>query len=248
MNEPVVLMKSLVGSRLYNLHTDASDYDYRYVQISPLLHALSPFRNLDTKSKVDGKEDDTVWEFRMFAKYAANGNPSVYEALFSDDVLWGPEIDAQVRGRRNPHLLPLLGDLVNLGEEMVENRLKFLDARRVFDAHRSYATAQLKKMNWEDTGMRHRKAIVAYLRVLDQGAKLLYAPRYFNPRLETGTLFHEFLMEIKEDYKPSMRERIEHFMKEGEKEIQAAFEKTTIAHADHDYIEDLIKRVYLVQA
>jgi len=223
-SEPTVLMKALVGSRLYNLDTDDSDYDYRYIQVSPLAHALSPFRNLDTKSKIDGKEDDTVWEFRMFAKYAANGNPSVYEALFSDDVEFSTE-----------------QGLTTLAKEMRAMRRLFLDARRVFDAHRGYSTAQLKKMNWEDPGMRHRKAIVAYLRILRQGSDLL-STGTFNPRLSGE--FQCFLMEVKEAYTESMRPWIESKMHQLEDEIARAYERTVLGEADHPYIEDLICRMY----
>jgi len=237
MTTPLILMKSLVGSRLYNLHTEESDYDYRYVQVSPLVHALSPFRNLDTKSTVNGKEDDTIWEFRMFCKYAANGNPSVYEALFSDTLEWLPNL---VISENSKNCLALQ----ELGKEMIANRSRFLSARRVFDAHRGYATAQLKKMNWAQKDMRHRKALTAYMRILRQGTELLRTGSFI-PRFENTDSFRCVLMQVKTQ--DVTQDSISKAMAILEEEIQSAFDNNVLPEEpNYAYIEDLITRAYVL--
>lgn len=222
--EPKLLLKSLVGSRAYNLHTEDSDFDYRYVQVSPLRSALSPFKNLDTKAKTEGNQDDAVWELAAFLKYAANGNPSVYEALYSPFTECGC-----------PEAKPLF-------ESLIANRSKFLDARRVFDAHRGYATAQMKKIDWDEPSMRTRKAIVAYLRVLDQGAELL-AHGHVDVWLNEG-IARTQLMEIKSGG-PLDRMTIEAGMLAGESSIRSAFETTKLTSPDFDWIEQFNEDCYL---
>lgn len=226
--KPVILFKSLVGSRAHNLHTEASDYDYRYVQVSPLRDALSPFKNLDTKAKTDGDKDDAIWELSAFCKYAANGNPSVYEALYSNYI----EFDAL----HNQH---------ELVKELLKNKHKFLDARRVYDAHRGYASAQLKKINWDDACMRTRKATVAYIRVLLQGHELL-STGTCNLQFSTENMYRTIFMEIKENgFFCIERRAVENLMKVGELRITRAFENTVLTTPDYGWIEDFIERAYV---
>ncbi len=47
-NKVDIITKVVVGSRLHELHTETSDWDYRGVHISPLRNVLSPFRKQKT--------------------------------------------------------------------------------------------------------------------------------------------------------------------------------------------------------
>lgn len=229
MREPTILFKSLVGSRSYNLHTDESDYDYRYIQVSSLRDALSPFKHLDTKAKIDGDNDDAIWEFSAFCKYAANGNPSVYEAMYSMHYEIGPDPGADV-----------------LVSKLLGNKRKFLDARRVYDAHRGYASAQLKKIHWDDMeSMRTRKAIVAYLRILEQGRELLLTGSC-NLWLAENSYLREILMSIKQQgFQVYTRQHIEQLMEIRERRITQAFEHTILTTANYAWIEEFVESVYL---
>ena len=225
--EPIILFKSRVGSRAYNLHTEDSDYDYRYVQASPLRHALSPFRRLDTKAKTDGNDDDAIWELSAFLKYCANGNPSVFEALYSGWLQYGP------------------AETCPLVDELLANKYRFLDARRIYDAHRGYATAQLKKIDWGRPEGRTLKAIVAYFRVLDQGTALLDDPKNLSLWYRPGLRRH-FYMSVKTGVMPidQVRKQFDIRSKIKERELQRAFEGTKIGSPDYDWIEEFNERAY----
>lgn len=221
-----IFIQSLIGSRAYNLHSSVSDYDYRYVRVSPLLDVLSPFKILDTKSRIEGEEDNTIWELKAFLKYAANGNPSIYEVLYSNSI---------VCVTHDPNIESLL-------QELLSNKHKFLNSRSILDAHRGYATAQLKKIDWDAPTARTKKAIVAYLRVLDQGANLL----------EKGTTdilipdghFRDQLLKIKFD-SYLHRTTLEKLFERAETRISKSFENTKLTSPDYPWIEDFNKRCYL---
>lgn len=151
-----VLTKVLVGSRLHDLHTENSDYDYRGIHIQPLRTYLSPFRKVSNTTWIEGDEDNTSYELASFCKDATKGNATILEVFFSDKVI---------------ETTPII-------DEMRDNWQKFMDTRNFINASRGYAHNQWNKFyNFEDIGVkgqeRTAKFAVAFLRVMWQCEQFL---------------------------------------------------------------------------
>jgi predicted nucleotidyltransferase len=172
MNNKKILGKFVVGSRLHNLNKPDSDFDYRGVHISPLVDILSPYRKNKNTVWIEGNEDNTSYELIDFCKFATQGNPTVLEVLFSNQV---KEITPEM-------------------EELRSNRVKFLDSTRIFEAVKGYAHNQYNKMNLFEPDKRTPKFAVAYLRTLWQGAIFLGTGEL--PVQITGEM-RDFLFKVK---------------------------------------------------
>lgn len=167
-----ILGKFIVGSRLHNLHNENSDFDYRGVHISSLEEILSPFKKNKNTVWIEGNEDNTSYELTDFCKFATKGNPTILEVLYSNQ----PK---------------------EMTDEMVElrnNRHKFLNSKRIFEAAKGYASNQYNKMNMFDPDKRTPKFAVAYLRILWQTAQLLETGEL--PVEVTGDM-RDFLFKVK---------------------------------------------------
>jgi predicted nucleotidyltransferase len=151
MNNKKILGKFVVGSRLHNLHNETSDFDYRGVHISPLIDILSPYRKNKNTIWLEDRIDDTSYELIDFCKLATQGNPIILEILYSNQI---KEITPEM-------------------EELRENRYKFLDSTRIFEAAKGYASNQYNKMNMFTPDKRTPKFAVAYLRTLWQTEQFL---------------------------------------------------------------------------
>lgn len=145
------ILKVVVGSRLHNLHNEKSDYDYRGIFVHDIIDILSPFRKVKNTSWIEGDVDNTTYELRDFCQMATKGNPTILEVLYSNMVEEEDE----------------------LGKELRENRHKFLDSTRIFEAYKGYAHNQYNKMNLFEPDKRSPKFAVAYIRALYQGIGLL---------------------------------------------------------------------------
>ena len=78
------LFRTLVGSRLYGLHTEDSDHDYRAVHMTPLGDVLlGTGGDKNTHTQDDEGNDVTSYELRHFVKLVMGGNPTMMEMLFS---------------------------------------------------------------------------------------------------------------------------------------------------------------------
>jgi len=173
------ILKVVVGSRLHNLHNEKSDYDYRGIFVHDLIDIVSPFRKVKNTSWIEGDVDNTSYELRDFCMYATKGNPTILEVLFSNMVEEEDE----------------------LGRELRENRHKFLDSTRIFEAYKGYAHNQYNKMNLFEPDARTPKFAVAYVRSLSQGAGLLDTGEIENQM--SGPL-RDFLLEVKYNFKPTL--------------------------------------------
>lgn len=219
MNESV-LHKVVVGSRLHNLHNETSDYDYRAIFVHPIGDLISPFKTIKNTAWIEGDEDNTAYELREFCKVATKGNPTILEILYSNMVI----------------------ETTPWGQELVENKHKFLDSERIFHAFKGYAHNQYKKMNLFEPDARTPKFAVAYLRSLIQGAELLESGELTNQITEQ----RDFLLEVKYNWDSKLIP-----------ELSRQFELWQVKLADtyaknHDkfkpdipWIENFVYRVYI---
>lgn len=77
-----VLFTSLHGSRAYGLHTDSSDYDYRFVFVNP----LTLFETSDySEYSVNEQENYTGYSLKKFMLLLAKGNNQPYEWVKASD-------------------------------------------------------------------------------------------------------------------------------------------------------------------
>lgn len=223
----MIFLKSLVGSRLHGLQNEHSDYDYKSIVISPLKDIISPFKTLKGKDSVTETEDNCYYELQHFAKLMYQCNPTVLE------VLWAKDIQCfETNG---------------LAQELIDNRRKLLHKEKIFYAHRGYASDQKKKMSLEEPN-EHRtaKAIVAYVRIMQQGASLLRTGD-FNPVIPPTSKTYELLMDIKYHFKPEVHVSwAEAYIETLEKDIQKAYDESTINFKpDINWLEDFLARTYM---
>lgn len=156
----------IIGSRLHWLAGPDSDTDIRGIHISPLKTFLSPYKKVKNTAWIEGDIDNTSYELSEFCKMASNWNPNILE------ILWSPLIEKENK----------------LWRELVENREKFLDSTRIYEAFRGYAKNQYNKMNLFTPDQRTPKFAVAYLRTMYQWEQLL----------RTGTFDTEMTWEFKD--------------------------------------------------
>lgn len=156
MNEPKIITKVVVGSRLHGLHTKTSDWDYRGIHISPLRHVISPYRKQKNHVWLEGDEDNTSYELAEFCKLATKGNATILEVFFSDQVV----------------------ETTPIADQMRMNWYRFMNTKMFVDASRGYAHNQWNKFyNFESKGVngqeRTAKFAVAFLRVMWQCEQFL---------------------------------------------------------------------------
>lgn len=76
-----VIHKVLVGSRLYGLHRQDSDYDFRGVIITPLREKL--YASAGNRHRKSITTDVTYYEFDHAMKLLQGGNPTMIETFFA---------------------------------------------------------------------------------------------------------------------------------------------------------------------
>jgi predicted nucleotidyltransferase len=173
-----LLTRVVVGSRLHGLNKANSDYDYRGVFLHPLQDVLSPWKQLKNTHWIEGDNDNTAFELADFVKRCTKGDPNSLEVLWSDII----EHDT------------LAFSLLR------KARVKLLDSKAIYEAHKNYSHSQYKKMNLFEPDARTPKFAVAYIRSLVQGIQLLERGTFepsierYNPKLAKE------LMAIKYDY------------------------------------------------
>lgn len=135
------VLKSLVGSRAHDLHTEESDYDYRAVHLIPTSEIMSLGHKYSATSWIEGKVDETSYEIGHFLQLCTKANPSVLEVLLADQVQEETQYAKEMRD-----LLPFM-----------------FNPNDAFNAFAGYSKNQQKKM-LEDHLARRLKYGVAYLR------------------------------------------------------------------------------------
>lgn len=223
MNNEKLICKVVVGSRLHNLNNEKSDYDYRGIFMHPVEELLSPFKKLKNTSWIEGDEDNTTYELRDFCKMAVHGNPTILEILYSTMVVEDSE----------------------LYQELKENRHKFLDSERIYEAHKGYAHNQYNKMNLFEPDARTPKFAVAYIRSLIQGEQLLTTGE-MKTRFEDDDPVRDFLISVKYNYDPSMNPKLGQKFTEYQMRItQAYYANYEKFKPDIEWIEKFLIKAYL---
>jgi len=215
-----IILKVVTGSRLHNLHNEKSDWDYRGIFVHPLIDIVSPFRKQKTTSWIEGQVDDTAYELREFCKMATQGNPSVLEILYSNQLI---ECD-------------------DIGKELRDNRHKFLNSQRIFDAYKGYAHNQYNKMNLFEPDARTPKFAVAYIRSLWQGVGLLTNGEIVNQIPEP---MRDFLMKVKYEFSTVPVEELSRMFTTLQMELSEAYYKNHDKfEPDIDWIEQFLLKTY----
>lgn len=144
-----IVLFGVVGSQLYGLAHEGSDYDWQGVYMAPCEDFFGLTRPQDS---IRQGPDAVVHEIGRFCQLLLKGNPTVLE------MLWHPRYEV----------------LTQPGETLVEERDAFLSHLRVRRAYRGYGHSQLKGMLRRDiTPERRAKWVRHTFRVLEQGIELL---------------------------------------------------------------------------
>lgn len=220
-NNIKTIHKVVVGSRLHGLNKPDSDYDFRGIFMHPLREIISPFVKPKNTSWIEGDVDNTAYELGEFCKMATQGNPTILEILWSNQIIETSE----------------------LGKILVANRTKFLDSKRVFEAHKGYAHNQYNKMNLFEPDVRTPKFAVAYIRSLHQGIQLLtngdMSPQVHPP-------LKEFLLEVKYNFNQTLIPELGRKFSALQVEIaQAYYANANKFKPDINWIEEFLMDAYL---
>lgn len=220
-----IITKVLVGSRLHGLHNENSDYDYRGIHINSLKDVLSPFKKTKNTEWIEGDVDNTSYELADFCKQATQGNATILEVLFSNEVEYTTPV----------------------AEEMQENWHRFIDTDRVVAASRGYASNQYTKMQLFDTSndskpVRKEKFAIAYCRVLWQCSEFLRTGDFPCQVDEPG--LRELLLRIKNNWSDDVIPELTEWFTDLQNRVDNAYENAHIMKPDYEWIEDFIKRSY----
>lgn len=116
-----VILRCVVGSRAYGLHTDASDTDRRGVYLPPAGRHWSLFgvpEQLENEAT-----QETYWELQKFLTLALKANPNVLECLYT----------------------PLVEHATPLAQELLDMRGAFL-SKLVYQTYGGYVLSQFRKL------------------------------------------------------------------------------------------------------
>lgn len=221
----MILLKALVGSHLHGLNGPDSDKDFKSIEVSPLKEIISPFAKQKNREAIGEDTDECTYELIHFIKLLASCNPTVLETLWAKHRVC-PEADKEWN---------------SLANELIENRDKLLDSKKILDSHRGYSTAQLKKMRLDAPYDRTPKTMVAYVRTMIQGIDLLRTGS-FEPRIKR---YRDELLEIKFSF--NSEKHIDLFNSISEKleiEIAEAYDSCKGFKPDTKWAEDYLLRVY----
>lgn len=141
--ETRTILLALTGSRLYRVHNENSDHDYKGICIPTLPYFIGTqnFEQLDDFSDLNcmysdlTDTDSNIYNIKKFCHLATLNNPNILELLWID---------------RSEYLV-----LTRFGESLIEIRDAFL-SQKVFYSYSGYAHAQIKKVQT------HRKWLLRY--------------------------------------------------------------------------------------
>lgn len=215
-----IIHEVIIGSQLHWLAREWSDIDLRGIHMSPLKNMLSPFKKIKNTSWIEGDVDNTSYELTEFCKLAAHWNPNIIEILYSNKVEATTE----------------------LWKELVANRHKFLDSKRIYKAFKGYAKNQYNKMNLFEPDQRTPKFAVAFLRTMYQWEQLL---RTWTFDVEMSGEFKEYLLKVKYDFENiDIWELARKFEEMNMKMTNAFYREWQKFNPDLEWIENFILKAY----
>jgi len=121
-----ILFITTVGSRLYGINKEDSDYDYKGFCL-PDIDTLIGLKNFEQQEWKDEESEGTIYSLKKFLHLSMKGNPTVLEIAFTDPKF---------------HLFS-----TPLGLEIREFIRKNLITKQVFGAYSSYFRSQLRKLD-----------------------------------------------------------------------------------------------------
>lgn len=214
-----IITKVLVGSRLHNLHNEKSDYDWRGIHIHPVKEVLSPFRRVKNTSWIEGDEDNTSYELADFCKQATQGNVTILEVFFSDQIKEDSEV----------------------AQEMRKNWKQFIDTDKFMMASRGYAHNQYNKMNLFEPDARTPKFAVAYLKVLWQCWQFLRTGEF---KCQIDEPYRSELLDVKYNFNKEMIPKLSEKFMFLQQMITEAYPNARILKPNLEWIEGFIYRAY----
>ena len=142
-----IIFECIVGSEMYNLHTETSDQDVKGVYIQSNEEILAN----KYVPQIDVDKDTVFYELRRFLELVSVGNPNVLELLYAPErcVLKTSETWNQILAVREGFL-----------------------SKKCYNTYSGYARSQLikaqglnKKMNW-DKSRTERKNVIDFCNVV----------------------------------------------------------------------------------
>lgn len=158
-----IIHKTLVGSRLWGLHREDSDFDYRGIIITPLKEKL--YQSAGNKHRKTVTTDTTYYEFDHFIKLLQAGNPTILETL------WGT---------------PLFSHLPMFSPYFI------IDFDRMVGSAKGFAVSQIKQLARQTDPKRRGKAITSGLTGLSMIEMVSAQDRWIDPDPETVAQWRSF--------------------------------------------------------
>lgn len=145
-----VILKVVVGSRAYGLHSESSDFDRRGVYLPPADRLWSLYGVPEQLENETTQE--TYWELQKFIALCLKANPGVLEVLYS----------------------PLVEHATPLAQELIAMRAKFL-SKLVYQTYSGYVMSQFRKLQGDlrNQGQVKWKHVMHLIRLLISGVTAL---------------------------------------------------------------------------
>lgn len=217
-----LILRVLVGSRAHGIHTEASDYDWRGVFVTPTSEILKIGAPPQQTSWIEGKEDDTSFEIGKFLLMATKCNPTVLE-MFKAPIQGGyiSNLDHRQFGYDLQALFPYVWNSVDVKNAFV-----------------GYGLNQRKKF-LENKDVRPQKYAVAYLRTLYMAVQLLESGT-FDIDTTQWPIFNKLKAWKNKDYR--VGDVIE-TTREWELKVQEAFDKNPDKKTDLDKVNEYLLHI-----
>lgn len=145
-----VILRCVIGSRAYGLHTEESDTDRRGIYLPPADLHWSLYGVPEQLE--DEATQEAYWELQKFLVMALKGNPNVLECLYT----------------------PLVEFASPLAQELLDMRSIFL-SRLVYQTYNGYVMSQFKRMQADERnhGQVKPKHVMHLIRLLLSGIHVL---------------------------------------------------------------------------